>query len=562
MDEHRAAERRPLFRIGSDSEDSGSDSSEEDWRPRAEAVGAVMDGMPWGPFHRRIVALFCLAQTGFCTWVLLPVFINPLLENTTALTEHQLALCSTAFFGGWAAATPLLAQIADRHGRRRVGLVYYGLGIIVGIRVAFTTSFAALLATRTILGGARRARALVPRLLHLYPSRPLAAPMLTQIELGGRWHIAGLCGGAAAVNYVWCTELLPSARVPAVTAVISSAFAFGVVLVALVAYLILDTPTQSPADVAVLGCAVAVLPTVYFALAARSLPETPAWLVSAGKPQDAADIVARIAQENHSRAHLPVQPYVLVGPAGVLTGASKAAAGTTGVQSSSTSRLPQAAVSLWRGELFRQLLALSFTWFAVTVAYYGLAFQAGSLPGSVYVTASVMSLADIPGNGLYFLLAERQTVRCGQRQMQGSLFFIGAVVLLAIGVIGGGANRDGVDETAPSDGAGGSALVTGAAVFGKVMMAAAFNGVYVFVVDIFPVEVKGEAMGVCNVAARVGGMLAPLVAELSVRLASTAFGLLALGAAITTLRVLSTGGGDSEQPRPSDQAEAAAAAQP
>ena len=53
-----------------------------------------------------------------------------------------------------------------------------------------------------------------------------------------------------------------------------------------------------------------------------------------------------------------------------------------------------------------------------------------------------------------------------------------------------------------------------------------------------------------------------LVAELSVRLASTAFGLLALGAAITTLRVLSTGGGDSEQPRPSDQAEAAAAAQP
>ena len=386
--------------------------------------------------------------------------------------------------------------------------------------------------------------------------------MLTQIELG-HWRTAGLCGGAAAVNYVWCTELLPSARVPAVTAVISSAFAFGVVLVAFLAYLILDTPTQSPADVALLGCVVAVLPTVYFALAARSLPETPAWLVAAGKPQDAADIVAEIAQENNSRTHLPVQPYVLVGPAVNLTGDSNAAADKSGVQPSSTTS--QAAVSLWRGKLFRQLLALSFTWFAVTVAYYGLAFQAGSLPGSVYVTASVMSLADIPGNGLYFLLVERQTVGCGQRQVQSSLFFIGAVVLLAIGVIGGGANLetgDGVDGTAPSDGAGGSVLVTGAAVFGKVMMAAAFNGVYVFVVDIFPVEVKGEAMGVCNVAARVGGMLAPLVAELSVRLASTAFGLLALGAAVITLRVLSTGGSDSEQTRLSEQAEAASSALP
>lgn len=158
-----AAERRPLFHPGSDSDDSASDSSTEDWSARSESVDAVMDALPFGAFHRRITFLFCLAQTGFCMWVLLPVFINPLLESTTVLTEHQLALCSTAFFGGWAAATPLLAQVADRYGRRRVGLIYYGLGIMVGIRVAFITSFAALLATRTILGGTRRPRGREPQ---------------------------------------------------------------------------------------------------------------------------------------------------------------------------------------------------------------------------------------------------------------------------------------------------------------------------------------------------------------------------------------------------------------
>jgi hypothetical protein len=368
----------------------------------------------------------------------------------------------------------------------------------------------------------------------------------------GNWHFAGLCGGAAAVNYVWCTELLPSARVPSATAAISSAFALGVVLVAFLAYLVLDKPAPAPVDVTVLGCVVALPPAIYLALAARSLPETPAWLVSAGKPQDAADIVAEIADENNSRTYLPVQPYVLVGSADHLRTASNS---------------PVGVVSLWRGELYRQLLALSFVWFAVTCAYYGLAFQAGSLPGSVYVTASVVSLADIPGNGLYSLLMERQTTRCGQQQVQSSLFCIGAVLLLAIGAHGGGGADDGVNNgvngTAIGAGDdGGTLFVTSAAVFGKVMMSAAFNGVYVFVVEAFPVEVKGEAMGVCNVAARIGGMLSPLVAELSVRLASTAFGLLALAAAIITLRVLSAGGVDPETTPSTERAETAPATNP
>jgi len=154
---HSKQERRPLFRVdSSDDSDSGSGDSDDsvEWRPRPEPVDTVMDGLPFGTYHWRVLILFSLAQSGFCLWVLLPVFINPVLVESTTLTSEQLALCSTAFFGGWAAATPLLAKIADRHGRRRMGLLYYALGILVGIRVAFVTSFASLLATRTVLGGA------------------------------------------------------------------------------------------------------------------------------------------------------------------------------------------------------------------------------------------------------------------------------------------------------------------------------------------------------------------------------------------------------------------------
>ena len=93
-------------------------------------------------------------------------------------------------------------------------------------------------------------------------------------------------------------------------------------------------------------------------------------------------------------------------------------------------------------------------------------------------------------------------------------------------------------------------------------MSAAFNGVYVFVVEIFPVEVKSGAMGVCNVAARIGGMFAPLVAELSVRLASTVFGLLALAAAVITLRVLSNGGAAQGHQHEVDQGQTASETKP
>ena len=139
---------------------------------------------------------------------------------------------------------------------------------------------------------------------------------------------------------------------------------------------------------------------------------------------------------------------------------------------------------------------------------------------------------------------------------QSALFLIGAAVLIVMGVCGGGNGAEagpGDGSSNGAEGGGGSPWVTGAAVFGKIMMAAAFNGVYVYVVEIFPVEVKGQAMGVCNVAARVGGMAAPLVAELSVSFASTVFGLLALAAALTTFQVLRAPDGQQPQQRQQQQ---------
>ena len=497
-----ARERRPLIAGDSDFDTSSGDSDDDEFsisrpgdeRPagfRTEPVDKVMNALPFGPFHWRVTALFGLAQCGFCMWILLPVFTNAVYADSTALTREQLALCSTAFFGGWAAATPPLSQVADRLGRRRMGLLYYALGVLVGIRTQYVMSFTALAATRAVLGG--------------------------------------LCGGAASVNYVWCTELLPSSAVAWATAMIASAYSVGFVFTAAAAYAVLE-PMQdaTPADAQRLGYICALLPSLYLGLALRYLDETPAWLVSVNRLDEAGDVVARCAERNDSRTFLPVRPFVLVA---ANSGGKDTADGGGG------GRL----VSLWRGELFRQLVALCFTWFAVTCAYYGLAFQANKLPGSVYITASVLSLADIPGNALYSAMAEMPA--CGRRRTQNVLFLIGAAMLLAMALVllwqpQPQQQLDGSGNPLEPEPAPMFSFVNACAVLGKLFMAAAFNGVYVYVVEIFPVEVRAGAMGVCNVAARVGGMFAPVIAELNVSVASTIFGLLALGAALTTARVL------------------------
>ena len=48
---------------------------------------------------------------------------------------------------------------------------------------------------------------------------------------------------------------------------------------------------------------------------------------------------------------------------------------------------------------------------------------------------------------------------------------------------------------------------------GKMFVAMAFNGVYISTVETFPTEVRHVGIGVANVFARIGGMIAPYMGE-------------------------------------------------
>ena len=66
----------------------------------------------------------------------------------------------------------------------------------------------------------------------------------------------------------------------------------------------------------------------------------------------------------------------------------------------------------------------------------------------------------------------------------------------------------------------------------------AFNVAYVFTGEVFPASVRGAGFGLCNVFARVGGLLAPFSAVLPPATLFFAYAALAAAAGAATLRCL------------------------
>lgn len=89
-------------------------------------------------------------------------------------------------------------------------------------------------------------------------------------------------------------------------------------------------------------------------------------------------------------------------------------------------------------------------------------------------------------------------------------------------------------------------LVNAAAYFGKFCIAASFSVVYIHSAEIFPTSVRNSAMGIVGSAARLGGILAPLMArnlgKVYPNLHFLLFGLLSLFAGILNTRLPDTTG--------------------
>jgi len=230
--------------------------------------------------------------------------------------------------------------------------------------------------------------------------------------------------------------------------------------------------------------------------------EAPRFLVVVGKEQQALRVLHRIAKANG----VDFPSIVLERPPGLLADSGESA------------NIIQYFRLIRRSSLLLQMMTLSLCWFTVTVSYYGMAFSAGNLSKNVWVNSALLSLSDIPG---WFMarLADRPSI--GRCRTQMVSLILGSVFLIAVTILG-----------PESD----ATLFLSMA--GKLFIATAFSNIYLFSAEVFPTEIRATSMSICNVTARIGGLMAPLLINAKFTVTMGVFAVLCLvsGVLCTFLR--------------------------
>ena len=230
--------------------------------------------------------------------------------------------------------------------------------------------------------------------------------------------------------------------------------------------------------------AAAAAPALAYALAAALfLAESPRWLMTVGRYEDAEAVLTSIGRANGTLAAGDDRLYLR-------RRAGKPAAGE---------QRRAERESLWtvagHPRLRRFLLLNSYLWFTTSALYYGLNFllSEGSIKGNFYANVILYGGVEVVGAVIAIVSVDV----FGRRSLL--LFFLSQASLSLL--------FSGLTSSA--------SLQRSAAVLGKAGIAATFALIFVFSSEMFPTSVRSSALGFCSTFARVGSLTAPLISSTS-----------------------------------------------
>ncbi|XP_013421303.1 organic cation transporter protein [Lingula anatina] len=246
-------------------------------------------------------------------------------------------------------------------------------------------------------------------------------------------------------------------------------FALGEIILALLGYLIRDWQY--------LELAISI-PSFLYLSYWWLIPESARWLLANGKHEEAAKILRKAAKVN--RAHLPEKFLEQVSE-------------DEEVQSSSLLNIFRAPKLLCRTAI------IFYNWCIVSMVYYGLSLNSGNLGGSIFLNFLVAALVEFPAYTACFTIDKlgRKAVYCGSMLLGG----VACLCSIFVAVY--------ADPDAPST----NWINVCLSMTGKFGATMAFAIVYVWSAEIYPTVVRNGLMGFSSTFARVGGMLAPVIAN-------------------------------------------------
>ncbi|XP_032825760.2 organic cation transporter protein-like isoform X2 [Petromyzon marinus] len=334
---------------------------------------------------------------------------------------------SSIFMLGLMVGAPVLGTMADKYGRKSVILVSMAIQTAFGLGAAFAPNFVMYALARFMVGVA------------------ISGVIMNAFVLATEWTGIGerMLAGIAT----------------------QQAFGVGYMLLAPVAYFIRDWRQ--------LQLAISI-PEILFIAYIWLLPRSARWLLANNQHDKAESLVRRAAEINGMSLPDDLLKSEMV--------KQKLAAS------------PQQAHSVL--DLFRtprlrkQSLILFYSWFAITLVYYGLSLGISDLGLDIFLTQFIFGAVEIPAR--FLLLA---TLPKSRRMSQvGFLAFGGLFCILTV--------------TVPSDM---STVRTGLAMLGKFGVTASFVVIFIYTAEIYPTVIRQMGVGMSSMFARFGGVLAPLV---------------------------------------------------
>ncbi|ELU12833.1 hypothetical protein CAPTEDRAFT_83226, partial [Capitella teleta] len=225
------------------------------------------------------------------------------------------------------------------------------------------------------------------------------------------------------------------------------------------------------------------------------IDESPRWLVSKGRDEEAIEILGRILRINKGQDH--VLPKNL---------------NFKEVHELQKSETQASYLELFKTSSMRtKTLILGLCWFTVSLITYGLNMNAGRLPGSVFFNYMMFAAVDFPCRLLTIVVFAYMGRKYGNAMYIGCA---GMLMLMCIPFLlntGSSIKMDGLLLNTSFHVIDIELGATGLSVIGKGLVASAFVGLYSFTAELAPTSVRNVALSFGSACARIGGMAAPYV---------------------------------------------------